>query len=365
MMMNKPISDAPVALADGAAQLGATAYLAGTIAVQQDTAVDTQALVHAQSRSLAIANCETTQLLTVSGLCKSFAGHQVVKDVSFDIRAGEVFSLLGQNGAGKTTTIKMCVGLLSPDAGTVRINGLDPQKTRSAATSFGALLEGNRNIYWRMTPYENLRYFGVLKGLSIGDAADSAGKLLHRFNLIDKKNQQVHKLSRGMQQKLAIAVAMLNRPKVLFLDEPTLGLDVGSVAQMLEIIRELAAEGTAIVLTTHQLDIAEELSDRVAIIHQGRILKMASTSDLTREFSPSGYEIQLGGVLEAGLREQLAKSFGAQFEEDGRIYLPGEDGANLYGLLEALRPLPLESVAKSRTDLTRIFLQLTGEQVDA
>jgi ABC-2 type transport system ATP-binding protein len=361
--MNKQISTATVDLAEAATTLQTAGFFSEKSGPQGHAVAD--ALVPVQDRTLTAAGSETTDLLAVSGLCKSFAGKQVVKDVSFGVEAGEVFAFLGQNGAGKTTTIKMCVGLLSADAGTVRINGCDPQKTRNATTSFGALLEGNRNIYWRMTPYENLRYFGVLKGLSISAAAESASKLLHRFNLIDKKNQQVHQLSRGMQQKLAIAVAMLNSPRVLFLDEPTLGLDVGSVAQMLDLIRELAAEGTAIVLTTHQLDIAEELSDRVAIIHQGRIVKMARTNDLTREFSPSGYEIELGGTLEASLQQKLARDFGARVEENGRVYLPGEDGENLYGLLEALRPLPLQSVAKSRTDLTRIFLQLTGELADA
>lgn len=312
---------------------------------------------------LALAGSESPALLAVSGLRKSFAGNKVVDDVSFSVEAGEVFAFLGQNGAGKTTTIKMCCGLLSPDAGTVRIGGLDPQKTRSAATSFGALLEGNRNIYWRMTPYENLRYFGVLKGMSIADAADSALRLLDRFGLAGKRRSQVAQLSRGMQQKLAIAVAMLNRPKVLFLDEPTLGLDVGSVAQMLDLIRELAADGTAIVLTTHQLDIAEELSDRVAIIHEGRIVKLAETEALTREFSPSGFDIRLAGPVADELQARLAREFGARVDGE-TVYLPG-DGDNLYELLERLRPTPLIAVERCRTDLTRIFMQLIGARADA
>lgn len=361
MTNGSPVASA--ALADGAKRPGAEESFAGADGAHGESAPDARAYLSMQDRPLVAGGSETTGLLAVSGLCKSFAGHQAVKDVSFGVEAGEVFAFLGQNGAGKTTTIKMCVGLLSPDAGTIRISGHDPQKTRIAATRFGALLEGNRNIYWRMSPYENLRYFGVLKGLSIGDASRSARRLLERFGLADKSRQQVHQLSRGMQQKLAIAVAMLNRPKVLFLDEPTLGLDVGSVAQMLELIRELAADGTAIVLTTHQLDIAEALSDRVAIIHQGRIVKMARTDALTREFSPFGYEIRLAGSLDATLQARLASDFGAHVES-GRVYLPG-DGENLYDALEALRPVPLESVGKCKTDLTQIFLRLTGEHDDA
>ena len=316
-----------------------------------------------RERPLAIGDVHPTPLLAVSGLCKRFGDQAVVRDVSFDVEAGEVFAFLGQNGAGKTTTIKMCVGLLSPDAGRIRIGGLDPHKTRGAGNAIGALLEGNRNIYWRMTPLENLRYFGVLKGMSIAEATTQGRALLERFGLSGKSRQQVHQLSRGMMQKLAIAVAILNRPRVLFLDEPTLGLDVGSVAQMLEIIRALAAEGTAIVLTTHQLDIAETLSDRVAIIHHGRIVKTARTQALTREYSPFGYEIHLAQALDEETRLRIEGGFDARVDGD-KVYLPDE-GELLYEVLQALRPAAVEYVGRRKTDLTEIFLRLTGEQNDA
>ncbi|MBN6111418.1 ABC transporter ATP-binding protein [Xanthomonas bonasiae] len=316
-----------------------------------------------QTQPLAIAGASTSPLLAVSGLCKTFGNHAVVKDVSFEVGAGEVFALLGQNGAGKTTTIKMCVGLLSPDAGRIRINGLDPQKDRGAGAAIGALLEGNRNIYWRMTPFENLRYFGVLKGMSIAEASAQARALLERFGLSGRSRQQVHQLSRGMMQKLAIAVALLNRPRVLFLDEPTLGLDVGSVAQMLDIIRELAAEGSAIVLTTHQLDIAENLSDRIAIIHHGSVVKTSRTQELTREYSPFGYEICMAQALDADAKARLEGRFDARVVGE-KVYLPDE-GELLYEVLQALRPAAVEHVGRRKADLTEIFLRLTGEHVDA
>lgn len=302
-------------------------------------------------------------VLVVSNLRKAFAGRAVVDDVSFEAAAGEIFALLGQNGAGKTTTIKMCSGLLSPDAGSVRINGLDPQRGGAASAQLGALLEGNRNLYWRMTPLENLRYFGVLKGMPIAAATAQGRELLHRFGLVDKIDQQVQKLSRGMMQRLAIAVAMLNRPRVLFLDEPTLGLDVGSVAQMLDMLRVLAAEGTTIILTTHQLDVAEALSDRVAIIHRGRIIKIARTEALKREFALSGYEIRLEGALADDVRHRVERDFGAVVN-DHAIHLPGEADL-LYGVLESIRPVPVEYVRRCRSDLTSIFLRLTGEHADA
>lgn len=325
------------------------------------------ALVQSETASkevpLPVIGKDSSALLSVSGLCKSFGGQAVVKDVAFQVGAGEVFALLGQNGAGKTTTIKMCVGLLSPDTGLIRIDGLDPQKNRGASAAMGALLEGNRNIYWRMTPFENLRYFGVLKGMTIAEASAQGHALLERFGLSGKSGQQVNQLSRGMMQKLAIAVAMLNRPRVLFLDEPTLGLDVGSVAQMLSIIRELASEGTAIVLTTHQLDIAEALSDRIAIVHRGRIVKTARTETLVREYSPFGYEIRLARPLSAETRMHIEERFGARVEGES-VYL-ADEGERLYEVLQALRPAAVEHVGRRKADLTEIFLRLTGEQADA
>ncbi|MBN5130263.1 ABC transporter ATP-binding protein [Stenotrophomonas maltophilia] len=298
-------------------------------------------------------------VLQVSQLRKMFGSQRVVSDVSFEVAPGEVFALLGQNGAGKTTTIKMCCGLLSPDQGTVRINGYNPQSGAGAATQLGALLEGNRNLYWRMTPMENLRYFGVLKGMTVAGAVAQGSELLARFGLADKAHQQVQTLSRGMMQRLAIAVSMLSNPKVLFLDEPTLGLDVGSVAQMVDMIRALSASGVAIILTTHQLDIAEALSHRVAIMHQGEVIRIAQTEDLKREFSSAGYEIRLQHTVGDELRLHIEDALGGAV--DGcDIRVPDE--ADLYAALEAIRPAPVERVRRCRSDLTTIFLRLTGGQ---
>lgn len=202
---------------------------------------------------------------------------EAVRSVSLTLTAGEVLAFLGPNGAGKTTTIKMIAGLIRPDAGRVRIAGLDPHRNPQALRLLGAVLEGNRNLYWRLTPEENLEYFGVLKGLSCREARWRGRVLLERFELTSKRRTTVQTLSRGMQQKLALAVALVQQPKLLLLDEPTLGLDVEATQNVKALVKAIASEGCAILLTTHQLDIAEELSDRVAIILSILLLIMPLT----------------------------------------------------------------------------------------
>lgn len=279
-----------------------------------------------------------------------------VKDVSLAIAPGEVVSFLGPNGAGKTTTIKMLAGLIVPDAGSVTIMGRNPHHQPRAREDLGAVLEGNRNLYWRLTPIENLEYFGVLRGLSRRVARQRGHELLDRFGLAAKQQTATQALSRGMQQKLAIAVALVHQPKLLLLDEPTLGLDVEATETVKELVRQIAAdEGRAILLTTHQLDIAEQLSDRVVIIRQGVIIAEQPTAELIRQFSSLSYTIELASPIE-GDRLHKLRSLGVRPTADTVIHLA--DPELLYSVLEVLRPLPLIRVAKEQASLTDIFLQL-------
>jgi ABC-2 type transport system ATP-binding protein len=211
----------------------------------------------------------------------------------------------------------------------------------------GAVLEGNRNLYWRLTPEENLEYFGVLKGLTRREARRRGKALLERFDLTSKRRTPVQTLSRGMQQKLALAVALIHQPKLVLLDEPTLGLDV---------------EATQNVLTTHQLDIAEELSDQVAIIQKGEIIASSSTRDLIRQFSGSAYTIEVEGELEPA-RVRALQEVGAEVQAGQVVYRGSSEG--LYPVFEILRPLPLIQVKKDSADLTEIFLKLVQEKSNA
>ncbi|MHC5939466.1 ABC transporter ATP-binding protein [Nostoc sp.] len=283
---------------------------------------------------------------------------EALRGVSFNINAGEVLAFLGPNGAGKTSSIKMIAGLIQPDSGSVRIAGCDPQRNPQALRSLGAVLEGSRNLYWRLTPQENLEYFGVLRGSSPKATHQQAMKLLDRFGLIHKRRTPVKALSRGMQQKLAIAVALVHKPQLLLLDEPTLGLDVEASQNVKALVREIALEGCAVLLTTHQLDLAEEISDRVAIIQNGKIIAEESTVEIIKRFSGSTYIIEVEGELN---QMQLSKieALGAILEAGQIVYAGTKQG--LYRVLTLLEPLPLLFVKQEQSDLTQIFLKLVRE----
>ncbi len=283
---------------------------------------------------------------------------RAVVDVSLAIAAGEILAFLGPNGAGKTTTIKMIAGLIQPDAGSVRILGRDPQADPSALAQVGAVLEGNRNLYWRLTPLQNLEYFGVLRGLPPRTARQRGIELLETFGLLEKRDVAVQTLSRGMQQKVAIAVALLHQPALLLLDEPTLGLDVEAAQAVKFSIRQIAASGQAILLTTHQLEMAEALSDRVAVIQQGVIVAQAPTQELIRRFADAAgsYRIELEQELDPSRAERLAQQ-GVEILGSHQVRFSGSS-ETLYQVLEILKPLPLLSLKREEADLTHIFLKL-------
>lgn len=279
---------------------------------------------------------------------------EAVRDVSLNIAAKEVLAFLGPNGAGKTTTIKMIAGLILPDEGGVRIVGRNPHRDSQAIRTLGAVLEGNRNLYWRLTPEENLEYFGVLRGLSGSVARRRSQELLERFSLLPKRRTTVQTLSRGMQQKLAIAVALMHQPQLLLLDEPTLGLDVEATENVKSLVREIAREGCAILLTTHQLNIAEELSDRVAIINNGEIIAQKPTDELIQQFSGTAYTLELENNLDA-IRASKIEALGGVVQAK-TIYLSKPE--TLYQVFDILQPLPIVRVEKDQANLTEIFLKL-------
>lgn len=283
---------------------------------------------------------------------------EAVRNVSLTISNTEVLAFLGPNGAGKTTTIKMMAGLIQPDAGQVRVVGKDPHRNPAALQNLGAVLEGNRNVYWRLSPEENLEYFGVLKGLTRRDARKSGKALIERFGLMPKRHTPVQQLSRGMQQKLAFAVALVHQPQVLLLDEPALGLDVEATEDVKVLVREIAASGCAILLTTHQLPIAEALSDRIAIIQNGEILAQSSTQELIRQFSGTAYKIEMEAALDK-LRITALETIGVDVKDGQTIYVNKPE--LLYIVFDILKPLPLQSVEKEQSNLTEIFLQIVRQ----
>jgi ABC-2 type transport system ATP-binding protein len=307
--------------------------------------------------------------IELSGLTKRYRRGKglftAVDDVTLSVPAGQVLGLLGPNGAGKTTTIKMICGLITPSAGTIRLNGHDVARQRAdAVRQIGAVLEGSRNVYWPMTAWQNLLYFGRLKGLRGTEIRPRAERLLTELGLWERRNETVGSYSRGMQQKVAVAAALITDPPVILLDEPTLGLDVEAARTVREWITHLAAgEGKTVVLTTHQLEVAQELSGRIAVIRNGKVIADLPTPQLLARYAEDRFEVRVAGELN-GFAGALPA--GAQAEADSdttRVTLPNADTAALYAFLDDLKAsgVPLLSVGQARPGLEEIFLKLIGE----
>jgi ABC-2 type transport system ATP-binding protein len=290
---------------------------------------------------------------------------QAVDHLSLTIPAGQVVAFLGPNGAGKTTTIKMLGGLVIPTSGQMRLNGYDVGRERPMAVrQIGAVLEGARNVYWQLSAWQNLLYFGRLKGLSRKLIAPRAEQLLRSLDLWERRHQTVGGFSRGMQQKVAIAAALIADPPILLLDEPTLGLDVQAARTVKDWIVQIAHEqGKTILLTTHQLALAQEVSDRVAIIHRGRLLADLPVRDLLSRFRQDLYEIRLGGPLDAGAATWLEDLTVTATDGESRLRGPISDQARLYALLDQFRAqhLPLIAVEPVEPTLEDVFVQLLEE----
>ena len=305
------------------------------------------------------------EIESLSKVFRSRGGNEVeaVSGLDLTVEPGQVFGFLGSNGAGKTTTLKMACGLVMPTTGTVRLNGYDVGRQRGQAMrQIGAVLEGTRNVYWRMNAWQNLLYFGRIKGISSSKVLKArAERLLRELDLWERRKDPVGEFSRGMQQKVAIAAALIADPPIVLLDEPALGLDVQASRTVQEWIIQLAKErGKTVVLTTHQLDMAESLCDRVAIMSHGRLLAHRPTGELLDLFRREFYQLRLRGVVEAEKTGSFP-GFTAS-RENGHTVLAGEVGAELsvFELVERARAagLDLISVSPAEPNLEEIFVEL-------
>jgi len=240
----------------------------------------------------------TQAALDVQSLKKVFETHRgfwrqkkksvlAVEDISFSIAKGELFGLLGPNGAGKTTTVKMLTTILLPTAGDARILGFDLRKdTQEIRKRIGFTFGGARGLYGRLTARDNLRYFAELYALEPGLSKKRIAEMLAMVGLSERSDDRVETFSSGMQQRLHLARALLHDPEVIFLDEPTVGIDPVGARELRQTIKNLRQAGKTIMLTTHYMAEAEELCDRIAIVNKGLIVAMDTPSNLRRGISP-------------------------------------------------------------------------------
>ncbi|UZJ41215.1 ABC transporter ATP-binding protein [Prosthecochloris sp. SCSIO W1101] len=220
--------------------------------------------------------------IKVSGLRKSFGDVTAVDGISFEVMDGELFGFLGPNGAGKTTTINMLTGLARPDAGTITVGGIDCTKKPKSAQYLIGVVPDESNLYPELSGYDNLCFCGGLYGMRLSERKAKAGELLELFGLAGVAERKFSGYSRGMKRRLTIAAGIMHSPPILFLDEPTTGIDVRSARLTREILQELHRSGTTIFLTTHYIEEAERMCDRIAFMVNGLIVRVDSVNNLLK-----------------------------------------------------------------------------------
>lgn len=218
--------------------------------------------------------------LKIRGLAKAFGTKRAVSELDLTIRPGELYALLGPNGAGKTTTLRMVAGLVNPDAGSISVFGVDALADPLAAKRLIAWLPDEPMLYDKLTAWEYLEFIAGLWRVPPKLAAERAEALLQRLELWDNRNQRCEGFSRGMKQKAVLAGALIHDPQLLMLDEPLTGLDAAIARQVKDILRERVAAGATVILTTHLLDVAERMADRIGIIQHGKLLAEGSLEAL-------------------------------------------------------------------------------------
>lgn len=228
-------------------------------------------------------------IFRIEELTKSFGKHKALSSLNLEIPKPGIYGILGPNGAGKSTFLKLMLKILTPTSGRIFYNGTNIEKIGNAYfNDIGAVLEGNRNLYWFMSARENLLYYGRLTGMTDCAIKNRTEELLTVMGLQGHEDKKVGYCSRGMQQKIAITAALIHSPKILFLDEPTLGLDITTKTGVISEIQKMADSGTTVFLTTHQLDVLERLTDKLIILENGVSTYQGSIDSLIRSRKTRG-----------------------------------------------------------------------------
>jgi lipooligosaccharide transport system ATP-binding protein len=300
------------------------------------------------------------EVLSACGLRKTYGGHLVVDNLNLSIRRGECFGLLGPNGAGKTTTLRLLLGLITPDDGKLELLGCAvPQHSREARLRVGVVPQMD-NLDPDFTVAENLLVYGRYFGISEPVIEARLPELLEFANLTHKRDAKVPTLSGGMKRRLTLARALVNDPEVLFLDEPTTGLDPQARHLIWQRLRELTARGKTLLLTTHFMDEAERLCHRLAVMDNGRIISEGSPRELIeRNIEPQVVEVF--GEQASAWAEKYAAQHAQRFEVSGESVFCYVDDA--YLLLQELRQHPELRYLHRPANLEDVFLKLTGREM--
>ncbi|MDH5508547.1 MAG: ATP-binding cassette domain-containing protein [Anaerolineae bacterium] len=307
-------------------------------------------------------------MLSAKNLTKSFGDIQAVRGVSFRIARGEIFGLLGPNGAGKTTTIAMLTSLLAPSSGQVSIAGLEVDERSTAVKSKIGLVPQEMALYPTLSAYDNLLFFGRIYGLRGKLLKDRVAEVLEMVGLTNRAKNAIDTYSGGMKRRINIAAGLLHKPEILFLDEPTVGVDPQSRNSIFESVEALNKEGMTIVYTTHYMEEAERLCDRIAIMDYGKVIALDTPQELIRGVG--------GGLLRVGLHngkiDLVAEKAGALAaaqavsRHDGVLVVQAHQAQEaLIGLLDIASRVDAQvtSLQVFEPNLETVFLQLTGKSL--
>jgi ABC-2 type transport system ATP-binding protein len=303
-------------------------------------------------------------LIQVQNLTKMYGKLMAVNHINFEVEKGEIFGFLGPNGAGKTTTLRMLTGVIKPEEGEANILGYNIQKEPLKAKQNIGVVPETSNAYVDLSAWQNMMLMAELYGVPKNDAKSRAKDLMEKLNIYDRKNSKVKGFSKGMKQRLILCMALINHPVLVFLDEPTSGLDVQSSQMIRKILQEFSKEGKTIFLTTHNMDEANRLCDRVAIINHGKIAAIDRPSKLKNIIKRlNSVEISFDKTISTDSLSEI--SYISKIRKEGDKFIISTENVN--GLLKTLtdfaesQNLKIISLNTLAPSLEEVFIQLTEE----
>ncbi len=317
-----------------------------------------------------ISDTAAVPAIEALGLAKRFADVTAVDSATFSVQPGELFGFLGPNGAGKTTTINMLTGLARPDDGSIRVGGIDCTENSRAAQHLIGVVPDESNLYPELTGFRNLCFCAALYGMGKSQRLARAQELLNEFGLADAADRKFGGYSRGMKRKLAIAAGIIHKPQILFLDEPTTGIDVAGARQIRRLIADMHRAGTTIFLTTHYIEEAERLCDRIAFIVSGRIVRLDTVAGLLQ---PVREKHTLSLSLSSArppLTEELSSAFPDllfEFPSGKHVKIESPEPVGIGPLVRFLEGLGVDVVEARRMQpsLEDVFVRITGIEAKA
>lgn len=312
-----------------------------------------------------------TLAIEVSGLKKSFGEVQALRGIDFTVEQGTIIGLLGPNGSGKTTTVRILATLLKSDAGTAKVGGFDVSSSSDQVRTMIGLTGQYAAVDEYLTGRENLQLFGQLFHLSKKDAANRADELLARFDLADAADRGIKGYSGGMRRRLDLAASLIGHPSVLFLDEPTTGLDPRSRLGMWEVIESLVAQGTTVLLTTQYLEEADQLASRSVVLDHGSVIAQGTSDQLKSQVGGDRVEVVVEVPIQLNQAKDALSSIASGelniIEDARKIVVPTSGGSR--SVVEAVRLLDeaqvaIADIALRRPTLDDVFLSLTGRSAE-